>query len=202
MRLIRNTLKPRRPLLETVTSQDRQAGRLQKAASALSGLLLVCILSLAAPLVAGELEEYPEVGPTPLLALKDLGGNPHRLDDYRGQVVLLNFWATWCPPCLIEMPSMQRLKQALAETPFSILAVNSKESKGKVWRFQRMLDVHFAVLLDTTGQAAEDWYVAVYPTSYLIDGTGRIRYMAYGALDWDSKEVIELIKELSNEPPP
>ena len=67
MRLIRYTLKPRRPLLQPDTSPDRQAGRLQKTAYALSGLLLVCMLSLAAPLVAGELEEYPEVGPTPLL---------------------------------------------------------------------------------------------------------------------------------------
>ena len=135
--------------------------------------------------MAGELEEYPDVGPTPALALKDLGGNPHTLDDYQGQVVLLNFWATWCPPCLIEMPSMQRLQAALAETGFTILAVNVKESREKAWRFQRLLDVDFTVLLDKTGQAAEDWDVAVYPTSYLIDKTGQIRYVAYGALDWD-----------------
>ena len=199
MRLIRHTLKHRRPLLQPVTSPNRQAMRLQKTAYGLSGLLLVCMLWCAVPVMAGELEEYPEVGPTPPLVLKDLGGNPHTLDDYLGQVVLLNFWATWCPPCLIEMPSMQRLKQALPDTPFSILAVNSKESKEKAWRFQRMLDVDFTVLLDTTGQAAEDWDIAVYPTSYLIDPSGHIRYVAYGALEWDSDAVQQVINDLLKE---
>jgi thiol-disulfide isomerase/thioredoxin len=118
---------------------------------------------------------------------------------YLGQVVLLNFWASWCPPCLIEMPSMQRLKQALPDTPFSILAVNSKESKGKAWRFQRMLNVNFTVLLDKTGQAAEDWNIAVYPTSYLIDPSGHIRYMVYGALEWDSDAVRQVINDLLKE---
>ena len=94
---------------------------------------------------------------------------------------------------------MQRLKQALADTPFSILAVNSKESKGKVWRFQRMLDVDFTMLLDTTGQAGEDWNIAVYPTSYLIDPSGHIRYVAYGALEWDSDAVQQVINDLLKE---
>ena len=196
-------MKPRLPLLLSKTCKDqcacRQAGFLQKITPVFSALLIACLLWLAAPVLAGELEAYPEVGPTPPLALKDLGGKPHILEDYRGQVVLLNFWATWCPPCLIEMPSMQRLKQALPDTPFSILAVNVKESKEKAWRFQRMLNVAFTVLRDKTGQAGVDWNIAVYPTSYLIDPGGQIRYVAYGALDWDSKEVIALIKELSNE---
>ena len=151
---------------------------------------------------AAELEDYPAVGPTPALVLKDLGGVTHTLDDYRGQVVLLNFWATWCPPCLIEMPAMQRLKTALADTPFAILAVNVKESREKAWRFQQLLEVDFTVLRDTTGQVGEDWNITVYPTSYLVDGTGHIRYMTYGAPDWDSKEVRQVIKALINESPP
>ena len=129
----------------------------------------------------------------------NLSGQRHTLDDYQGEVILVNFSATCCPPCLIEMPSMQRLKQALADTPFSILAVNSKESKGKVWRFQRMLDVDFTMLLDTTGQAGEDWNIAVYPTSYLIDPSGHIRYVAYGALEWDSDAVQQVINDLLKE---
>ena len=129
----------------------------------------------------------------------NLSGQRHTLDDYQGEVILVNFSATWCPPCLIEMPSMQRLKQALADTPFSILAVNSKESKEKVWRFQRMLDVDFTMLLDKTGQAGEDWNIAVYPTSYLIDPSGHIRYVAYGALEWDSDAVRQVINDLLKE---
>jgi len=193
-------MKPHPPLLPSKTCKDQpartQAGFLQKITAAFSGLLIACLLWLAAPVLAGELEAYPEVGPTPPLALKDLGGNPHTLEDYRGQVVLLNFWASWCTPCLIEMPAMQRLEASFPDTAFTVLAVNVKESRGKVWRFQKMLDVNFRVLLDTTGKAAEDWDVAVYPTSYLIDTTGRIRYMAYGMLDWDSAEVKQVIERL------
>ena len=203
MSKIRDTMKPHLPLLHPVTIQDRQAGLLKKATDVFSGLLVACLLWQATPLFAGELEAYPEVGPTPPLALKDLGGKSHTLEDYRGKVVLLNFWASWCTPCLIEMPAMQRLETAFPDTAFTVLAVNVKESREKAWRFQKMLDVNFSVLLDTKGQAAENWNVAVYPTSYLIDGTGQIRYMAYGSLDWDSaaiKQVIETLREDNPQP--
>lgn len=200
MNRTRETLNPHRPPLQSVRPQDRQpcrqAGFLQQTIHVFSAVLIACLPWLAAPVPAGELETYPEVGPTPSLALKDLGGKPHTLDDYRGQVVLLNFWATWCPPCLIEMPGMQRLKAALPDTAFTILAVNVKESREKAWRFQKLVNVDFTVLRDTTGSVAEDWNVAVYPTSYLIDKTGRIRYVAFGALDWDSAEVIAVIRTL------
>jgi len=159
------------------------------------------LLWLATPVFAGALEEYPEVGPTPPLALKDLGGKSHTLDDYRGQVVLVNFWATWCPPCLVEMPAMQRLEAAYPDTAFTVLAVNVKESREKAWRFQQLLKVHFTALLDKTGAVAENWNVTVYPTSYLVDRTGRIRYMAYGTLAWDSSEIRQVIDALVNESP-
>ena len=130
MRLIRHTIKPQLPLL------------------------LAGMLSLAAPLTAGELEEYPEVGPTQRLVLKDLGGNHHTLGDYGGQVVLVNFWASWCTPCLIEMPSMKRLKQFMNNQPFTILAVNNKEAKSSAWRYRNLLKVDFTMLLDQDGQAS------------------------------------------------
>jgi len=161
-----------------------------------AGWLVACLLWMITPVCAGELEVYPEVGPTPPLALRDLGGNTHTLDGYRGQVVLLNFWATWCPPCLLEMPSLQRLQAALPDAALTVLAVNVKEPREQAWRFRQLLKIRLTVLLDTTGQAAEDWNVAVYPTSYLIDRTGRIRYVAYGALDWDSPEVREVVAGL------
>lgn len=151
---------------------------------------------MALPVCAGELEVYPETGPTPPLALHDLGGNIHSLDAYRGHVVLLNFWATWCTPCLLEMPALQRLQSALQRNGFAILAVNVKETREQAWRFRELLKVRFPVLLDTTGQVAEDWNVTVYPTSYLLDREGRIRYMAIGALDWDSAKIRDVIAGL------
>ena len=78
--------------------------------------------------------------------------------------LLLNFWASWRAPCLIEMPALQRLEAAFPDTVFTVLAVNVKEPREKAWRFQKILDVNFTMLLDTTGQAAENWNVAMYPT--------------------------------------
>ena len=155
----------------------------------------------AASIQAAELEEYPNVATTPALALEDLGGNSHTLADYRGQVVLVNFWASWCSPCLVEMPGIQRLKQAMADTPFAILAVNSKESKSVIWRFRNLLRVNFTLLMDTDGAVTKDWDVQIYPTSYLIGPDGDIRFVAYGAMDWDSEEVMQVIDELLNKSP-
>ena len=146
--------------------------------------------------LAGELQPYEELSETPALDLPDLGGRRHSLGNYRGQVVLVNFWASWCPPCLAEMPSMQRLATALQDRPFRLLAVNVKESSSKVWKFKKLMNVTFTTLLDSTGEAAEAWDVQIYPTSYLIDADGRRRYVAYGPVDWDSDDVIERIEAL------
>ena len=155
-------------------------------------------LYLTGPLItaAAELQPYEERAEPPALALPDMGGRPHTLDSYRGQVVLVNFWASWCTPCLMEMPSMQRLATALKDRPFRLLAVNVKESSSKVWKFMKLLNVTFTTLLDSKGEAAEAWDVQIYPTSYLIDADGRMRYVAYGPVDWDSDDIIERIESL------
>ena len=121
--------------------------------------------------------------------------------NYRGQVVLINFWATWCPPCIIEMPSMQRLKDKFAGKPFSILAVNVKESEGTIWKFHKMIQVDFPLLLDRDGQASEDWEVVVYPSSYLVDKFGEIRYQVRGMMKWDAPEVVRVIEAILDEVP-
>ena len=146
--------------------------------------------------LAGELQPYEGQSASPALDLPDLAGRRHTLDSYRGQVVLVNFWASWCPPCLAEMPSMQRLATALQDRPFRLLAVNVKESSSKVWKFKKLMNVTFTTLLDSTGEAAEAWDVQIYPTSYLIDADGRTRYVAYGPVDWDSDDVIQRIESL------
>jgi thiol-disulfide isomerase/thioredoxin len=145
---------------------------------------------------AGELLHYRESGPLPALELPDLGGKQHRLSDYRGKVVLVNFWASWCPPCLAEMPSMQRLREAMAGRPFEVLAVNLEESKSKVWKFRKLLKFEFPALLDAKGEVTRSWGVQIFPTSYVIDTEGRARYVAEGALEWDDAGVISLIEAL------
>jgi len=148
------------------------------------------------PAAGGELLHYDQETTPPTLSLPDLAGRQHRLQDYRGQVVLVNFWATWCPPCLAEMPSMQRLSDTLAGRPFEILAVNTEETKSKVWKFRKLLDISFPTLLDSSGDVTRAWQIEVFPTSYLIDSSGRIRYVSYGALEWDDAGVLGLIETL------
>ncbi|MDX1698764.1 MAG: TlpA disulfide reductase family protein [Thiohalobacterales bacterium] len=138
----------------------------------------------------------PDELPAPALSLPDLGGRQHTLSDYRGQVVLVNFWATWCGPCLVEMPGMQRLQSAMQGRPFAILAVNAQEARTRVWRFKEMLQFSFPALLDSDGSINEAWEVDFYPTSFLIDAVGRIRYTAYGMIEWDSDETRRLIEQL------
>ena len=151
---------------------------------------------LSQPVVCGELVPFPQTPETPPLELPDLSGQPHNISDYEGKVVLVNFWASWCQPCLKEMPGMQHLYKAMHGRPFSILAVDVEESKSKVWRFKKLLNITFTTLLDSKGTAMKDWGIQIFPTSYLVDSEGRIHYGVQGALEWDSEEVIRLIETL------
>jgi len=159
----------------------------------LTGLILFVSLSCAA---AGQLEPYRGFARTPALSLEDLGHKVHTLQDYRGRVVLVNFWASWCGPCVMEMPSLQRLQDAMAGKPFTLLAVNVEGSSGTVWKFAAKVKIHFPLLLDREGQTAYDWGIDLYPTSFLIDPQGRVQYVAYGPRNWDDPEMIQAIEAM------
>ncbi len=160
-------------------------------------LVLLLMLSFrVGDSIAAELDALPQAAAAPPLALSDLGGKTHSLDDLRGKVVLVNFWASWCQPCIAEMPSMQRLAERMKDQPFVLLAVNVEESKTTVRRFKKLLKLDFTTLLDTHGAVAGDWQVAFYPTSYLIDPDGRIRYVVRGALEWDEPDIIRTLQGL------
>jgi thiol-disulfide isomerase/thioredoxin len=135
----------------------------------------------------------------PAFSLENMSGQRVSLDQYRGKVVLLNFWASWCPPCLEEMPSMQRLYQRLTDKPFEILAIDVGENREDVLKFTNMMKTTFPVLLDRDGSVFNEWKVYVYPTNFLIDKKGRIRYGSPGAINWDEKSPVEKIEQLLNE---
>ena len=91
---------------------------------------------------------------------------------------------------------MQRLMEAMAGRPFQILAVNTEETKSKVWKFKKLLNIAFPALLDSSGDVTRAWEVDLFPTSYVIDAAGRIQYVSYGALEWDDAAVVTVIETL------
>ena len=123
----------------------------------------------------------------------------HSLADYKGRVVLVNFWASWCPPCIYEMPELTRLKQQLSGKPFDILAINVGEKKYKVWKFTKLIHIELPVLLDTNNDAFSKWGVQTLPTSFLIDADGRVRYRVRGNPGWEYEYTRSVIDELISE---
>jgi thiol-disulfide isomerase/thioredoxin len=132
-------------------------------------------------------------------ALRDLSGNTVTLSGYRGNLVLLNFWATWCGPCREEMPSMERLYRQVRGQGFTMLAVNEKESVAQVANFMRSYGLSFPALLDVDGRVSSAYRVWGLPTTYLIDAAGRLIGMKSGPRDWASREVMEVVRKLGGE---
>jgi peroxiredoxin len=159
---------------------------------ALAAALLVMLCGAAA---AADLKLWTG-GPPPALALKDLDGRQHRLADYRGKVVLINFWATWCGPCREEMPSIQELKNKLAGRPFVVLAVNLDEPESRIRKFLTQMKLDFPILLDPDRNVAKGWNARILPATFIVGPDGRVRYSLVGEIDWANEHVVARISEL------
>lgn len=184
------------PCTLNVPTQKAATRRRYRTAGLIACVCLLACLATPAAESAGTLEPYTGTVPPPEFNLADTRGEMHRLEDYRGKVVLVNFWASWCPPCIKEMPGLQRLQTSLADRPFSILAVNVGEKRYEVWKFTKLVDFSLPTPLDTQKQTFNAWQATVLPTSYLLDTRGRIRYRVQGDLEWDNASVAALIEEL------
>ena len=120
----------------------------------------------------------------PEMTLSDLQGKTHSLADYRGQVVLVNLWATWCPPCKEEMPALQAFYNKYNKNGFTILAINDAESKAEVTQFVQDYQLTFPIWLDPNSVTAEQAFKTInLPSSYLIDRSGTVRLMWVGGIN-------------------
>jgi peroxiredoxin len=159
------------------------------------GALAAIIFTGACTALAAELKAA-NGAPAQPLALKTLQGRAHDLAQYRGTVVLVNFWATWCEPCRDEMPSIERLKEKFAGQPFEVFAVNVDEPEARVRAFLEKMPLQFTVLLDPGKQVTKTWNARILPASYLIGRDGRVRYSAIGDIDWSDERVVKRVGEL------
>ncbi len=132
----------------------------------------------------------------PVLDLQDASGQQHTLRDYTGKVRVINFWATWCPPCVEEIPSLNRLREKMAGQPFELISVNYAQQADEVKTFLQEVEVNFPVLIDHDGSEAARWRVIAFPSTYIIDANGRIRYGVNAAIEWDTPQVIKTLKQL------
>ncbi|MGE5639627.1 MAG: peroxiredoxin family protein [Clostridia bacterium] len=158
-------------------------------------LLLAALLAATFAAHAASLKPWTG-GRTPPLELADMDGAAHRLSDYRGKVVLVNFWATWCAPCRAEMPSIERLRAALEGRPFAVLAVNVGENPRAAREFAEKLPVKFTILMDRDLKATKSWSAKLLPASFVVGPDGAIKYAYLGDLDWSSPEVRASIEAL------
>ncbi len=133
----------------------------------------------------------------PDFAVPDLRGQAVRLSAYRGKVVLLNLWTTWCAPCREEMPSMERLYQRLRGRDFELLAVSQDEDgRPVVESFVRELGLSFPVLVDPDRQVGDRYEVTGYPETFLIDRNGRLAEHVIGPRDWVSADSLQTLESL------
>jgi thiol-disulfide isomerase/thioredoxin len=135
--------------------------------------------------------------PAPAFTLTDAHGKSQSLS--HGRITLVNFWATWCPPCVQEIPSMNRLAAAYDAKDFGIVSINFKEAPEHVLAFMKQVNVDFPVLIDRDGAVSARWNVFAFPSTFLLDQHGNIRYSVNTAIEWDSDEVKAVIGPLLDE---
>jgi thiol-disulfide isomerase/thioredoxin len=143
-----------------------------------------------------QLREWPMGQATPVLQLSDLDGKRWTLESWRGRAVLLNFWATWCEPCRAEMPSLQALARRREADGLTVVTVNYRETEPAIRRFLDAAHITLPVLLDRDGAAAQAWTPRIFPSTVLIDRSGRPRRVVVGEVDWAGDEARRWMDDL------
>jgi peroxiredoxin len=165
-------------------------------------MLALCLLGAGGANAAGGLEVLQARPAAPKLVLADVYGVTHRLADLRGSVVLINFWATWCPPCRQEMPGLQRAWEQLEGSDFRILAVATGQDSAAIAQFYRSLPapLTFTLLPDPENTGWRSWPFHGLPATFIVDKSGHVVDLVEGAREWDSPEMLAFLRQLIAEP--
>jgi len=161
--------------------------------------IFILLLSVSVVAQATSLRTFKGNPTPPALNLMDLQGKTHTLDDYKGKVVLVQFWATYCGPCRKEMPTMNKMIKKLESVgvPFKILAIDMGETEAEVRNFVKQVKPEFTILMDESGKSINDWKVFAVPSNFIIDPAGKIRYTLFGGVDWTDAKLLEKITALA-----
>ena len=164
-------------------------------------VLLTFLSTIPAPTLArDDLSAYDTRTAAPAFELADPSGKRYALKDYKGKVLVVNFWATWCPPCRKEMPSMQRLWRALQAQGVELIAIDFGESAEDVAAFAAETGIEIPLLLDPTGDIVHKFKAVGLPTTFIIDRQGRLAYHAAGEREWDAPKIAAVLAKLAAEP--
>lgn len=159
---------------------------------------LACAIMIAAVNAAERplLTPIPEQPVAPSFDLSGPGGERYNLNDMRGKPIIVNFWATWCPPCRAEMPSMQRAWEQVKDEDILVLAINVGEDADTIGQFTKQVKMEFPLPMDLDSKVTQRWPMNGLPTTFVVDPEGRLVYRAQGEREWDDPALLDLVRGL------
>ncbi len=164
--------------------------------SALIWFIAIAFVSMYALARPPGIRHFKEPVKAPELAIADANNNIHNIEDYRGQILVLNFWATWCVPCRKEMPALKKAWNRLQDEGIPLLGIATKDEPDAVLEYIKKNNLEFPIPMDPDGSVASDWAVMAVPTAYVVNHEGRIAIRIIGGKDWDKPELVDSIIKL------
>ncbi len=137
-----------------------------------------------------------DIGMAKNFTLQDVDGETFELSKAKGNWIFLHFWASWCGPCRKEMPTIQKLADAMQNKDFKIVMINTAEDEDTIFEFLAAIDIELNTLMDVDGQVTEVWKPRGLPTSFLINPKGEVKYQAIGGRKWGEQLYVDFIKQL------
>ncbi len=148
------------------------------------------------------LTPLPNKPEAPEFLLRDMNEKIKELDDYRGKPIIINFWATWCPPCRDELPSMNRAWKKIKDEGIQMLAIDIGEDEEAISSFTKNFPIDFTILLDESSEEISNWSIRGLPTTFVLDPQGHVIYRAVGGREWDNKKILDMVRALKTKTMP